>query len=123
MALAAVLAVAQPMLVEAQINPIEPTHEALPQDKEDPVDNPVPLALKDAQMAAFSFYPNPARDVLNLNFGRDGSTKLVEVYDLIGNLALRKSLSGVETRLAVGQLKSGVYLLRVGNETYRFEKI
>lgn len=66
-----------------------------------------------------STYPNPANNILNLQFSaREGLTKIY-VYDIIGNLVLYSDIMTFEginrTSLDIKTLNQGLYYLRVEN--------
>ena len=68
----------------------------------------------------FEVYPNPAKDVLNIDV--NSSTKKIEFYNVIGSLALefyiKKSYLGNETiKIDVSMLNNGVYFLKLSSDT------
>ena len=67
--------------------------------------------------AMLSLYPNPTRNVLNLSADMQGRTE-VKLFDMNGRTVkhfVANSLN--EMRINVGDLQSGVYFVRVSNET------
>ena len=67
--------------------------------------------------AAFTLYPNPARDWVWLVFGRAaGQERLLRVWDAAGREALRARVgAGAERiRVPVGALPRGVYMVQAG---------
>ena len=67
--------------------------------------------------ASLSLYPNPTHNVLNLNADLQGRTKVM-VLDMNGRTVKHYVVNGLnEMRLNVSDLQSGVYFIRVSNET------
>ena len=67
--------------------------------------------------ASLSLYPNPTHNVLNLNADLQGRTE-VRVLDMNGRTVKHYVVNGLnEMRLNVSDLQSGVYFIRVSNET------
>ena len=68
-----------------------------------------------------SLYPNPVDDWLTLPCTGDNSR--VEIYDLKGTCLLSGTLSDKDAcRLDVSFLSAGIYLVKVGGETYKVIK-
>ena len=68
-----------------------------------------------------SLYPNPVDDWLTLPCTGDNSR--VEIYDLKGTCLFSSSVSSEDTcRLDVSFLSAGIYLVKVGGETYKVIK-
>ena len=67
--------------------------------------------------ASLSLYPNPTHNVLNLNADMQGHTEVM-VLDMNGRTVKHYVVNGLnEMRLNVSDLQSGVYFIRVSNET------
>jgi len=67
--------------------------------------------------ASLSLYPNPTHNVLNLNADLQGRTEVM-VLDMNGKTVKHYVVNGLnEMRLNVSDLQSGVYFIRVSNET------
>lgn len=67
--------------------------------------------LRDEKQNEWSFYPNPANDVLNLK----GNIEQIELYDVSGNL-VKQQLVNVEDsqyRISLSNFNSGIYLLKI----------
>lgn len=66
---------------------------------------------------SLSLYPNPTHNVLNLNADLQGRTEVM-VLDMNGRTVKHYVVNGLnEMRLNVSDLQSGVYFIRVSNET------
>lgn len=67
--------------------------------------------------ASLSLYPNPTHNVLNLNADLQGHTEVM-VLDMNGRTVKHYVVNGLnEMRLNVSDLQSGVYFIRVSNDT------
>lgn len=67
--------------------------------------------------ASLSLYPNPTHNVLNLNADLQGRTEVM-ILDMNGKTVKHYVVNGLnEMRLNVSDLQSGVYFIRVCNET------
>lgn len=76
----------------------------------------------------FNFFPNPAEDVLNLEFGNpDGNSKL-EIIDLLGRKVVVEQITklGGTSKIEIQNLEPGIYFLRfidcTSFHTYQFIK-
>ena len=58
-------------------------------------------------------YPNPAKDVLYLNFPENTKDLRVEIYDNLGRQIITNELLGWENSIDVKQLKAGNYFVRI----------
>jgi hypothetical protein len=68
--------------------------------------------------AAFSLYPVPASDVLNLN-STDGSAGTYTIYDLKGMRVMQGSVSGINSSISTATLAEGQYILFYETKTGR----
>ena len=67
--------------------------------------------------ASLNLYPIPTHDVLNLNADLQGRTEVM-VLDMNSRIVKHYVVNGMnEMRLNVSDLQSGVYFIRVNNET------
>ncbi len=71
-----------------------------------------PLSIKAAQQPELTLYPNPANNELRLNYDSK-SVYNVELMNLIGNKVKTYSRLQGDERLDIGDLPSGVYILRL----------
>jgi hypothetical protein len=74
-----------------------------------------------------SVYPNPFINTINIKYIKDGDLQ-VELMDISGRYAMRKTLSGMNRELDLSGLASSTYLLRVYDskfqllQTFKIEK-
>ncbi len=73
------------------------------------------LALK----SMISIFPNPAKDVINITSNADHNTSYsIGIYDLRGKLVKSTNVSiesGVGTSISIDDLKSGMYVVKIGD--------
>lgn len=92
----------------------------------DDLKNPPPppaLSLDESSLLKISFYPNPCRDMLHLQWGQSLNQLHVTIYNLVGNKVMEEDLAQDNSSLNVSQLRSGIYLIEAGGKAYRFTKI
>ena len=63
------------------------------------------------EAAAFTLYPNPVKDVLNISYTQNITN--VEVFNMLGQQILAKSVNATEGKVDMSNLASGTYLVRV----------
>ena len=81
----------------------------------------VPSGIVEAKESNKSLYPNPVNDLLTLPC--NGESTRFEIYDLKGTRLFTGTLSGENVcQLDVSFLSAGVYLVKVGGETYKIIK-
>ncbi|MEY4903624.1 MAG: hypothetical protein RLZZ292_1439 [Bacteroidota bacterium] len=62
----------------------------------------------------FKCYPNPANDVLHLDFDKNTSSFFViQLYNSLGQLVLSKSSNSMENSLDISMLPQGMYVVKV----------
>ena len=76
----------------------------------------VTASLANAAFAAnkFSFYPNPVKDVLNINFSKTISQ--VSVFNIVGQEVVVKSINDNQSQIDMSNLSKGTYLVKVTSE-------
>jgi hypothetical protein len=73
-------------------------------------------AVANTPPPAFTLRPNPARDVLRVDFGLRGGRGRAEVCDLLGRRLIERRLSGEAVMpLDVSSLRPGAYMLRIAD--------
>ncbi len=119
-----------PVLSIAQSTPALSNPKIIESDKvgtngSDKIDTPPPPALSTTEkvISKISFYPNPCKDQLNLEFGDDARFQKVYIYNLVGNLLYEATVPGTNAVINTSNLKTGIYLLRTKTASYRFTKI
>lgn len=78
--------------------------------------------------ADISVFPNPFIDIINIRYEKTGDL-IVELMDVTGKYAMRKTLSGGNRQLDLRGLAGATYLLRVFDadaqllQTFKIEKV
>ncbi|WP_343672482.1 reprolysin-like metallopeptidase [Chitinophaga sp.] len=60
-------------------------------------------------------YPNPAKNVVNINLAGVKGKSEVSMFDVNGRLVLRREVNAVTAQLDISTLSTGVYIIRVKN--------
>ncbi len=83
-----------------------------------------PLGVESLSSQAFSFYPNPARDVVNFTFENNNlSGTSILIADVQGKIILSENpLNLQHNSLPVGKLERGVYTVIYSDENGRYAK-
>lgn len=59
-------------------------------------------------------YPNPAKNSVELNFENEIEGGIIEFYDAIGRVMLKKNINNVSyIKLSVNELPEGFYLVKI----------
>ena len=78
------------------------------------------------QSMLFEVFPNPARDVLNLQYNLIGTEGKVQISDATGRVVkeiqLQVSSNTTSILIDVSMLPKGFYFLRIGNQNLKFIK-
>lgn len=69
------------------------------------------MSVEEASFESFSFYPNPTKDVINIQLNNNQAIQQLEVFDVTGRSVLTSK--NPESQLDVRHLKSGNYILKV----------
>jgi photosystem II stability/assembly factor-like uncharacterized protein len=80
------------------------------------------VGVEDIREDVFHVFPNPAYNIVNINFGNEinGEHTLV-IFDLTGKTVFQKLITRNST-LDISELQSGVYILSVKNLEYKYTK-
>jgi len=73
------------------------------------------LETNEFQLETTTLYPNPAKDLLNISLPQPTDSEIT-IYNLLGQQVSIKTASTKNVAIAVSELKSGVYLLRIQAE-------
>lgn len=69
------------------------------------------MSVNDSALSDISIYPNPVKDVLNINSVKD--IDKVEIYNVSGQKLYSQSFNTDETNIDMSSLSSGAYMVRV----------
>ncbi len=65
----------------------------------------------ESKKPSFSFYPNPSKGNIHVQF--DGNADYIEIFNMNGMSVLRKRCTSDKKQLNVGNLKAGLYIMKV----------
>jgi hypothetical protein len=69
----------------------------------------------------FSVYPNPAKDILYIDFTNNYEKRKIEIYDSFGKLVLSEDISTQNSSLNIHHLQGGIYFYKAvtGDKIYQ----
>ena len=70
--------------------------------------------------AAFSIYPNPANNILNII--SENANELITISDISGKIVYSEKTSDKQSSINISQLSAGMYIIRIGSKTAKFVK-
>ena len=71
-----------------------------------------------------SYYPNPASDVVNVNFSAQKDVNAIfMLYSMAGSLIKQQALVGNENQISISDLPKGMYLIKVVNGKDMFSQL
>ena len=71
----------------------------------------VVLDAKQFDVASFTYYPNPVKDVLTLNYS--SNIESVTVYNMLGQPVISQSVNALTGKINMGALADGTYMINV----------
>ncbi|MFY0481930.1 T9SS type A sorting domain-containing protein [Flavobacterium sp. PLA-1-15] len=74
----------------------------------------VSLSTSQFDTSGFKVYPNPVKDVLNLTYTQNISK--VEVFNMLGQQVLTKSVNATQGQVDMSNLSMGTYLVKVASD-------
>lgn len=60
-------------------------------------------------------YPNPANNVINVQFGKYKNIQNVSIYNLVGRQMANYNVSGTDAKLNISKIPTGVYFIRLSD--------
>lgn len=91
-------------------------------DHKDPPPPPT-LSEKEVEQNSLSFYPNPCKEQLTIEFNEAQPYREVAIFDLIGNMVFQTTITTQASTIDTQHLKPGIYLIRTSSTTQRFSKL
>ena len=64
---------------------------------------------------AFTIYPNPANNLLQVSIPSTGTSQTLKVFDILGNQIISQPVENAVTSLDISKYASGVYFVSVDN--------
>jgi PKD repeat protein len=86
----------------------------------------VTTGISEAVMEGFEIYPNPAKDVLNINISKHDVIR-IELVDMVGKLVFANNKVNVNNKIELAKYAEGVYFIRLYTSektfTYKISKV
>ncbi len=74
-------------------------------------------------MLDIAIYPNPANEHITINIEKQNTEKqTLLIYDTLGKLVLSQNINSNTIRVNLKHLKSGIYMIKIGENVKRFMK-
>lgn len=73
------------------------------------------LSIDNIGKSVVKLYPNPVKDIVNLEFSEDVQDSKVEVFNTLGQKVKEFTVSGITQNLNISELTQGMYLFRINN--------
>lgn len=74
------------------------------------------LGLDTNSLSNVTVFPNPTKDILNINIPQAIGVSKLKLFDIQGREVLEKTTNNTNEVLNIGNLQSGVYMLSIENE-------
>lgn len=71
------------------------------------------VGIDELSKAPIKLYPNPANQILNIDFNQLMEEKIIEVYDVSGKCVLSKTSNETFLELDISSFSNGMYLLKI----------
>src|SRR5690606_24239901 len=75
----------------------------------------ITLDSKEFDLALFTYWPNPVKDVLSISYSSQITT--VKVYNMVGQEVLSQKINALEGTVNMSALQEGTYLVNVATDT------
>jgi serine protease AprX len=75
------------------------------------------LGISEAEKGIVLLYPNPVKDVLNINTNSFSATTTIAIYSALGQKVLGTKIASANGSISVSQLSSGIYFCRITSGT------
>ncbi|MFL9836853.1 T9SS type A sorting domain-containing protein [Flavobacterium sp. ST-75] len=75
----------------------------------------ITLDSKEFDLASFTYWPNPVKDVLSISYSSQITT--VKVYNMVGQEVLSQKINALEGTVNMSALQEGTYLVNVATDT------
>lgn len=71
------------------------------------------LSLNDSALSETKLFPNPAQDIVRLEYPAFAKAKQLNIYDLSGKLVQTQTIASTETTFSISALASGMYIAQL----------
>lgn len=75
------------------------------------------LGISEAEKGIVLLYPNPVKDVLNINTNSFSATTTIAIYSALGQKVLGTKIASANGSISVSQLSSGIYFCKITSGT------
>jgi hypothetical protein len=72
--------------------------------------------IEEISQNAFQVYPNPSAGMITIQF-QSGFEQQVRIYDMVGQLVMKKRVNKISERIDCSTLANGTYVVKVGEAT------
>lgn len=79
-------------------------------------------AVETFENAKFALYPNPAGEVLHVNFENNTYPENIEIFDVCGRKMMTYSVINNHNEINISNLNSGIYFIKADNSIQKFIK-
>lgn len=80
------------------------------------------LGIENPEFASIKFYPNPAKDFLNLELGNSSDFTSYSIIDVSGKVLGTQNISAQNTQIPLNHLSNGFYILKLEGEKFSTTK-
>lgn len=83
------------------------------------------MGLDSYLLQGLEIYPNPAKDVVNINLQKPGNKVNVAIYDMNGRLVISEKFTGVTTfeeSFDISRLNTGIYFVKIDSDGKKISK-
>ena len=71
--------------------------------------------VKYEKLSHFNLYPNPAKDFIYIQNNDDHNSCKIELFNVNGNLLLKKEFIGFNNRIDISAFPDGIYIIKLSN--------
>ena len=75
--------------------------------------------IKNSNISSFQIYPNPAKDIISLNYGNLDNNKMI-IFDIRGKIVM--TLNKALQQIRISHLSPGIYYIKIGNSVGKMIK-
>jgi len=75
------------------------------------------LGINESQLLNFNMFPNPSNNQATLQLPSGINNAKVKIFDYLGKTLLEKNISSLDKTIDLSDLTSGIYFVRVQNDT------
>jgi hypothetical protein len=85
---------------------------------------PTSIAVEPTSLESINVFPNPANDVINVNFAHFNNPVKVEIMNMLGATVMKKTLNSASSQINLEELPKGIYYFKIlGTEKDILKKV